>query len=236
MKHVLIDWPARAALLPLLAAQALQVRTRALRLPEAEGPRAGRIGQGQPLRLLILGDSSAAGVGAPHQDQALAGQLVARLSPHVTVDWELHARTGDLTRDALRRLDRIAGPFDAVLVALGVNDTTRFLPRPVWLAQQQRLIERLTGEFGARHVILTGLPPLDRFPLLPQPLRWTLGRHAARLDDGLRKLAAAHPACDVLTFDLPDDPALMAEDGFHPSPATYAIWAGMAADRILARL
>lgn len=236
MKHVLIDWPARAALLPLLAAQALQVRARALRLPEAEGPRAGRAGDGPPLRLLVLGDSSAAGVGAPHQDQALAGQLVARLSPHVAVDWQLHARTGDMTRDALRRLDRIAGPFDAVLVALGVNDTTRFLPRPVWLAQQRRLIDRLTGDVGARHVILTGLPPMDRFPLLPQPLRWTLGRHAARLDEGLRGLAAAHPACEVLTFDLPDDPALMAEDGFHPSPATYAIWAGMAADHILARL
>ncbi|TNF60082.1 MAG: SGNH/GDSL hydrolase family protein [Rhodobacteraceae bacterium] len=134
------------------------------------------------------------------------------------------------------RLNRVTGPFDAVLVALGVNDVTRFVPRPVWLGRQRTLIDRLTRDFAARHVLLTGLPPMDRFPLLPQPLRWTLGRHAARLDEGLRTLAAGHPACEVLSFDLPDDPALMAEDGFHPSPATYAIWADMAAGRILARL
>ncbi|EEX09439.1 hypothetical protein SL1157_1477 [Ruegeria lacuscaerulensis ITI-1157] len=61
---VAVDQIVRLPLLPLLAAQALMVRQRALRLPEPSGPREGRQGRGPRLRLLIVGDSSAAGVGA----------------------------------------------------------------------------------------------------------------------------------------------------------------------------
>ena len=45
----------RAVLLPVLVAQALQVRRKALRLPEASGPRDGVAGDGPVLRLLIAG-------------------------------------------------------------------------------------------------------------------------------------------------------------------------------------
>ena len=50
-----------AALLlsPVLLLQALHVRRHALRLPEADGARTGRVGDGTPLSLLILGDSAA---------------------------------------------------------------------------------------------------------------------------------------------------------------------------------
>ncbi|HSN31662.1 MAG TPA: SGNH/GDSL hydrolase family protein, partial [Ideonella sp.] len=56
----------KLALAPLLVAQALGTRRRALRLPEAAGPREGLVGaQGDApaFRLLLAGDSSAAGVG-----------------------------------------------------------------------------------------------------------------------------------------------------------------------------
>lgn len=80
------DTAARLLLSPLLAAQALWVISRALQLPEAAGPRSGVTGTGPILRLRIIGDSSAAGVGVAHQDQALAGQLASELSPHFNVN------------------------------------------------------------------------------------------------------------------------------------------------------
>src|SRR5689334_20066239 len=70
---------ASIALVPLLALQGRRVRRVTPRLPEPPGPRAGLAGDGPPLRLLILGDSSAAGVGAPSQDEALSGRLVSEL-------------------------------------------------------------------------------------------------------------------------------------------------------------
>ena len=64
----------KLALSPLLVAQALRTRARVPQLPEASGARAGTHGRRTTrLRLLIAGDSSAAGVGVATQDDALAG-------------------------------------------------------------------------------------------------------------------------------------------------------------------
>ena len=62
---------------PVLLWQGARVRATALRLPEAAGE---RLQSGGALRLLIVGDSSAAGVGAAHQDEALAGCLARTLA------------------------------------------------------------------------------------------------------------------------------------------------------------
>ena len=205
MNHLLVDMPARVVLFPLLVIQALQVRNRALKLPEAAGPRSGVSGNGDALRLLVLGDSSAAGVGAAHQDHALLGQLVGHLSQSHTVHWQLEATTGHTTKDALHRLDGL-GPkqFDIAVVALGVNDVTRAVPLRLWLARQARLIETLSTTFGVRHILLSGLPPMGEFPLLPHPLRWILGRQATRFDHHLRRTVGARPNVSVtpLEFEL----------------------------------
>ncbi|MDF1728820.1 MAG: SGNH/GDSL hydrolase family protein, partial [Sulfitobacter sp.] len=93
----MIDPLFRLLLSPLLIAQALSVRSRAQLLPEAAGPRHGVTGKGSPLRLRIIGDSSAAGVGAEVQLEALSGQTVGPLSRHFEVHWDLDARTGATT-------------------------------------------------------------------------------------------------------------------------------------------
>ncbi|MEM8598518.1 MAG: SGNH/GDSL hydrolase family protein, partial [Bacteroidota bacterium] len=56
---------------PVLLAQGKRVRRVALKLPEPPGDRESTVGNGPPLRLLVVGDSSAAGVGAETQDDAL---------------------------------------------------------------------------------------------------------------------------------------------------------------------
>lgn len=226
MSHLLVDIPARAALFPLLIAQALQVRRRALKLPEAAGPRSGTTGQGPELRLLILGDSSAAGVGAPHQDQALSGQLLKRLATTNRVTWQLEATTGHTTRDAMRRLDALGSArFDVAVVALGVNDVTRAVPLELWIRRQRQLITRLRDVLGVQQICLSGLPPMGEFPLLPHPLRWVLGRQAQRFDRHLRAHVNGLDGVSVtpLEFDLSVDH--MAEDGFHPGPEVYSAWA-----------
>ncbi|NIP82235.1 MAG: SGNH/GDSL hydrolase family protein, partial [Gemmatimonadetes bacterium] len=60
----MLDILAAPALAPILVAQGLFVRWRTTRLPEPPGDREGVTGAGPPLRLLVAGDSAAAGVGA----------------------------------------------------------------------------------------------------------------------------------------------------------------------------
>jgi lysophospholipase L1-like esterase len=229
-----VDRLVRIAALPLLLMQARQVRRDALILPEAAGPRSGEIGDGPPLRLLILGDSSAAGVGAEHQDQALAGQLAQALSRKFRVEWEVLARTGATSADALEMLTEApATPVDVAVIALGVNDVTGMVPTQRWLAQQQAIVTYLEQTRGAGTIYLSALPPMRHFPLLPNPLRWVLGRQAERLEAARARQFAQHGKVIPIKFTLPLDPKFMAPDGFHPSPETYRIWAETLADTII---
>ncbi len=233
LRSLAADQILRVPLLPVLATQGLSVRRNAQLLPEPTGPREGRTGRGPRLRLLITGDSSAAGVGAGTQDQALSGHLVNRLAGHYAVEWRLEATTGHTTQDTIDRLSQMEGEFDAVVTALGVNDVTRAVTRQQFARRQTRLMRLLSENLGARRIVVTAVPQMNRFPALPQPLAWVLGCQAARLDQGLQEVAAAFPHVQHLPLDLPDDPALAAPDGYHPSPRAYALWADAAARLLL---
>lgn len=228
------DVLARLPLLPLLLAQAVVVRRKALILPEPPGARSGHAGIGPALRVLIAGDSSAAGVGAPSQGAALSGQLARALTPHFRVRWRLEARTGITTGETLAHLSRLEPePFDIAILALGVNDVTRVVTRRRWVALQQGLHHLLQDRFGVRHIYASGLPPMGLFPLLPQPLRWTLGAHAGRLDEALAAIAAQGSNVRHIPFDFPQHARFFADDGYHPSPVAYAHWADVLTRLIL---
>ncbi len=222
---VAADQILRIPLLPLLGAQGLMVRRRTQLLPEPTGPREGREGRGPRLRLLIAGDSSAAGVGAGTQQQALTGQLIRQLGRHYAVEYRLEAVTGHTTLDTINRLQSINGPYDLVVTALGVNDVTQVVSKARFIKQQTELLNLITGSLGARRVVVSGVPQMNRFPALPQPLAWVLGQQADRLDQGLQQVVNQFPQARHLPVDLPDDPAMTAPDGYHPSPKAYALWA-----------
>jgi lysophospholipase L1-like esterase len=231
---IVVDAVAALVFSPLLLVQAVLLRKRALRLPEASGLRAGTIGTGAALRLLIVGDSSAAGVGVETQGAAMAGQLTTALSANHTVQWRLIASTGATTPTTLARLQReTLEPADIVLVILGVNDVTRGGPQSAWLGCHAALRTLLRNRTGAQRLYIAEIPPLGGFPLLPHPLRWLLGRRAIRFDAALGADLALEP--DTTYVSLPEalDPADMAKDGFHPGPVIYAKWAKKMAHQIL---
>jgi len=232
---MILDTAARVVLMPVLLVQAMYLRMTVVRLPEPEGPRRGTVGEGPKLRLLILGDSSAAGVGVQVQDDALLGQVTALLAEVATVEFQLIARTGAKTGDVLGWLDDMPqGPFDVVVVALGVNDVTKAVTLRKWLTQQSTLLDQLVQSFGAKHVVVSGLPPMRDFPLLPQPLRWVLGRQAERFDRALHALVAVRDDSSAVTIDLQVSDDNMSPDGFHPGAEVYATWAAAVAAHIMA--
>lgn len=205
-------------LLPVLVVQGLWVVVRTPRLPEAEGPRAG-VGDGP--RVLIVGDSSAAGVGVATQAQALAGHVSAQSG----ASWVLVARSGATTRDVIAMLQDVPPePFDVAVVALGVNDCKNGVPLARWLQRTAALYDLLRARYGVSSIVVSALPPMGLFPALPHPLRWVLGRRAARFDAALEALVARRSDAVLVRPDLPMETGLMAPDGFHPGPQVYARW------------
>lgn len=219
---------------PLLLAQGRLVRRRTPELPEPPGDREGTVGEGPGLRLLVLGDSAAAGVGAPTQEKALCGRIVAGLAGQLRVEYRLVAKTGATTASTIAHLEKLP-EFRAgvVVTSLGVNDVTRDVGPDEFLAQTRQLHGLLRGKFGAKYILVSGLPPMGSFTALPQPLRWYLGRRARELD---QVLAAALPdgkGAHYLPLYRTMEGAQLASDGFHPGPSAHAHWAAAVAARIL---
>jgi len=185
---VALDQILRIPLAPLLVVQGLGVRRRANTLSEPPGARDGCAGSGLALRLLIIGDSSAAGVGARTQEAALSGQLVAALAKDFAVSWKLIGETSATTSTILDRLAQVEpAPFDVVVSALGVNDVTRGSSRGFWQTRQRQLAKHLVDRFEAKLIVASGLPPMGAYPELPQPLRWVFGVTSTAIGSGLSR-------------------------------------------------
>ena len=238
-----LAWELLAA--PLLWAQGRRVRRITPRLPEATGPRqgvampwsAGPRGAADPaacappLRLLIAGDSAAAGVGVSRLDEAMAGRLPGLLAARLgrPVDWRLIAANGLDARGLLARLADPPAGLDLALVAVGVNDATGRRAPERWLADLEALGDALRGRSPEVRLLWSGLPPMHAFPALPRPLRDYLGERARRLDAALAAWVARDPAMHHLPLpDLRGD-GMMAIDGFHPGPAGHRRWSELLA-------
>jgi len=219
---------------PILWLQGRHTRRVTPRLPEPQGLRSGTSGQGPTLRVLIAGDSAAAGVGALSQDETLSGQLMRRLSHDFTIEWCLLAANGLDSPGLLKLLDEFPiEQFDVVVLSIGVNDVTNLCSPTQWLRWQSRLAATIGKRFEPRLLIHTALPPMHGFTALPHPLRWFMGRWALEMN---RQLKASLPTQPIRVFHQPFKSAGsdgLAIDGFHPGPRGYALWADSLSQLIL---
>ncbi|WP_326538429.1 SGNH/GDSL hydrolase family protein [Pseudorhodoferax sp.] len=232
---------AKLVLLPLLLAQGVMTRARLPRLPEADGERAGVAApgglQGQhPLRLLVAGDSSAAGVGVRWQHEALAAPLAARLAAYTgrPVPWALQARTGLSTAELLAWLQQEPpATADLAMVVSGVNDVTGRV-RPAQAVAARDALATLLRRRGVRHIAFAPLPPMHAFPGLPQPLRWVAGAEARRHNQALAAWVATRDDVSCVPLQLPLARDGVAADGFHPGAPLYRLCADVMASHLAA--
>ncbi len=223
---------------PVLWLQARYVRRITPRMPEPPGCRAGSAGQGSKVRLLVAGDSGAAGVGAGSQEQALCGQLVRRLSRHHTVEWSVLAVNGLDSPGLLSLLQQSpSARFDVVVLSIGANDATGLCAPRQWTQWQHRLAELINSRFQPGLLVHSAVPPMHACMALPQPLRWFMGRWARQMNNMLAGQLADLPQRALRTLHrhpASTTTAGMAADGVHPSADGYALWADGLSRHILA--
>lgn len=226
-------------MLPVVAAQGAWVRRTAEMAPPASGPMTGGVpGEGSAaIRVLVIGDSTAAGCGASTHENAFAGAFadLAARSTGRPVQWRVLGESGATSRRVrsalLPRLDE-GDSFDIVVLLMGVNDVLARRSTQEWAENAAAVLDALTAR--ADRVVMPGIPPFDRFPALPR----ALGRYLA--DGGRRLDRVAHELCsarqDVVWIStvglLPEDPGFFAGDGFHPSSDGYRRWASEAWGRL----
>ena len=227
---------ATIALIPALVIQGNRVKKNTLRLPEPEGAREGQTGTGNKLSLLILGDSAAAGVGVEHQDDALLGAILHELKDDFEIDWKLQAKTGDTSSKIIHALDQIeVQHYDVIVTSVGVNDVTKLIPVEVWIQKQEQLYSKIQQKFSPKLIIAAGVPPMNMFPALPNPLAWLFGQYAKQMNQQLENFVNQQVNMQWIEYDIEKYRAMnlqMAADGFHPSKEVYTLWGQEVAGKI----
>jgi lysophospholipase L1-like esterase len=203
---------------------ALRLR-RSARLAEAESRPYTRLARPEGARLLVVGDSRAAGAGASSPECSLPG-LLSRANPSLTV-----VNRGFESADVAATLAQLEGGerFDAVLVMVGANDVLR----PGSDAGLRASIDELARSARRCSELVVFLPPgnLGNLRFLLPPWNWWVGWRSRRLQDIVEETARAHGALCVSLFqEREDDPfarhpkRLQAADGLHPNDAGYELW------------
>jgi lysophospholipase L1-like esterase len=194
---------------------------------------------GDGRRLVWLGDSTAAGVGASASAGALASQvadgLTAAPAPadgsdgggvSVAVLAVSGARVADVLAD---QVTKVAGLRpDVVLISVGANDTIHLTGRGAFRHSYEKVVRALPRGVP---VVLLGVPDMGAIPRFAQPLRAVAGWRGRNLDAEVRRVAAATGAvyANIAGPTGPpfrrDPDRYFATDDFHPSDAGYGLWA-----------
>jgi lysophospholipase L1-like esterase len=85
-------------------------------------------------------------------------------------------------------------------------------------------------------VAFSGIPRIQDFPLLPQPLAGYLGLRAHRLNAATQAFmkAKAPASWRFVNLDAPLEPGHLAVDGFHPNELSCRVWCDAVLDAIRA--
>jgi lysophospholipase L1-like esterase len=213
-------------------------------VPPPEGTPARAV---EPFRLWVLGDSTAAGVGAVDAASSLPVLVAERLAAAEARPVEVRglgvsgARTRDVLEQQIALLpDTGALPApDAVVIVIGANDVTHVTPPRIFSAQTTAMVTGARSRTGAP-VILGGIPRFAGVAALPQPLRGLTDRFAGVMRARQRRAAAREP--DVTYVDIAalasprfiGRPDAMSRDAFHPSEVGYGFWADALAPAVIA--
>ncbi|WP_147301947.1 SGNH/GDSL hydrolase family protein [Thalassotalea euphylliae] len=216
---------------PIWMIQGVCTKRSAIRLSEAQGERKFVVSQfhhqdktaaiEKPIKVAVIGDSVAAGVGITSIKDALAGQLAAELNSRfdVAVKLAVLAKSGDKIADlhsAIR--NEIAEVADYVVISIGVNDAKGFTSSRKWSQQLNELMTLIEHKYQPQQTLLLAIPPLECFPLLKKPLASILGFRSSRLNDATYKLQRLAPErFSIVNYQLIPDEKYFTADGFHPN-------------------
>lgn len=187
-------------------------------------------GPGEPLQMVVLGDSSARGLGvdAPHETVgAIIATAVAAFAGH-PVELRNFSVVGAVSADLPDQIELVregAVPQLAVIM-VGANDVTKRTPRAAAVRSLIEAVDELR-ELGAEVVVGT-CPDLGVVRPVAQPLRllaqhWSRDLAAAQtvavVEHGGRTVSLG----DLLGPEFKATPKVMfSSDQFHPSAAGYA--------------
>nr|WP_061929411.1 SGNH/GDSL hydrolase family protein [Aureimonas sp. AU22] len=235
MRTALLSW----LMFPVYVWQGIGIRRSIERMLPPAGPfhgSAGAAGDEAAIRLLVLGDSSAAGVGVDRAEDGLAARLAERLAVLTgeAVRWRAVGSNSAVSADVRDYIvpNIAAEGFTHILLSIGTNDVKNFHTARRFKRGFGGLLYALRARWPDARIVWS--PPVDmlRVPALPRGLAKVLSlreRVLARLGARLCLERGVVPATTLPRVE----PAGFSRDGFHASADGAAYTAGHLAPYLL---
>jgi hypothetical protein len=139
-----------------------------------------------PERVLFVGDIGVAGYGVLLAGMAMPAQVAARRTSATGrgMEWESIAAYDMTARKAAAVIaDRAAAPLDLAVVALGIPDVLVATSVEEWTDRLTGIIASIRAQAGdGCRIVVTGIPPMDRFQPIPMVARKLLQAQVGRLN------------------------------------------------------
>lgn len=196
-------------------------------------PAHGRSADAPALRVVVLGDSTTAGVGVTRAEDALPAQLARLLADahdrpvHVTSLGRSGARAGHVLAE---QLPRVTPDADLVVLVVGANDATHRTNPWRFRRQLAALLRGVREAAPGATAALAGIPSFRGALRGVEPLM-IITDHYARVLRAIERREARSVGvayADLATHVAPrvrGRPDTLSRDSFHPSAAGYAVWA-----------
>jgi lysophospholipase L1-like esterase len=192
------------------------------------------LGQGEK-HVLLLGESTVAGVGASATAHTLAGNFARMLGESYQI--ETIGKKGLRVKDAfslyqLQKKSRTT-TSEGVILFLGANDCF-LLTSPQEFKQELRsLIQQIQVETDANWIYLAAIPPVHLFPAFSEQMRAFLSKQRAYLQREMEDIAANDPKVIYHAIPMDLQPEFFSADGVHPSDLGYQKIAELAIEKMV---
>lgn len=185
-------------------------------------------------RVLILGESTAAGVGASKPETSLAGTIFHLFKEKYEVInlGKNGLRVKELIPTFNEEIGSNPKKVEGIFLFMGANDCFRLTKPTQFRFELENIISWLNQSFAPNWIYLSAIPPVHIFPAFTPQLKYFLLRQRKFLSKEMERIASQHHHMiyEEIRFDL--TPEFFASDGIHPSDQGYQAIAQFAIDGI----
>ena len=185
---------------------------------------------GPRLEYVVLGDSTAAGIGGTYElgiAVSTARELATRNTVVMTNLAVSGARLDDVREHQVEAAARLRP--DLVLLSAGANDVTHLTSVRSMREDLRAIVDVLTAANPDVKIVITGSPDMGSPPRIPWLLRGVAACRTRRVNRVFPEEAARHqlefaPIAEATGPLFRRDRSLFASDAFHPNDRGYATW------------